>query len=75
LHYKENFIRLFFCFIDLYKDTPLIVRDEENIDEKNNKITFNFITEIFFMSHLSYTCSVQRLHRMLLKVTLIKKNN
>jgi hypothetical protein len=54
----------------LYKDTPIIVRDEENLDDKNNKITFNFITEIFFMSHLSYTCSVQRLHRMLLKVCL-----
>jgi hypothetical protein len=53
---------------DLYKDTPLIVRNEENLDDKNSQITFHFITEIFFMSHLSYTCSVQRLHRMLLKV-------
>ncbi|CAF0773012.1 unnamed protein product [Adineta steineri] len=53
---------------DLHKDTPVIVRDEENLVDKNNKITFNFITEIFFMSHLSYTCGVQRLHRMLLKI-------
>ncbi|CAF0967414.1 unnamed protein product [Rotaria sp. Silwood1] len=53
---------------DLYKDTPIIVRDEENTSEKNNTITFNFITEIFFMSHLSYSCSVQRLHRKLLKI-------
>ncbi len=59
-----------FFFIDLHKDTPLIVRDEENLNDKNTKTTFNFITEIFFMSHLSYTCSVQRLHRMLLKVYL-----
>ncbi|CAF3853159.1 unnamed protein product [Rotaria sp. Silwood1] len=53
---------------NLHKDTPLIIRDEENLDEKNNKTTFNFITEIFFMCHLSYTSSVQRLHRMLLKI-------
>jgi ubiquitin conjugation factor E4 A len=53
---------------NLHKDTPLIVRNEENLDEKNPKITFNFITEIFFMAHLSYTSSVERLHRMLLKI-------
>ena len=54
--------------LDLHKDTPIIVRDDENIKEKNDPITFNFITEIFFMSHLSYSSSVHRLHRMLLKV-------
>ncbi|CAF0807326.1 unnamed protein product [Adineta ricciae] len=53
---------------DLHKDTPLIVRDEDNLPEKTSPITFNFITEIFFMSHLSYSCSVQRLHRTLLKI-------
>jgi hypothetical protein len=79
LEKKKIFFFLLFCFIDLYKDTPFIVRDEENLDAKNNNLTFNFITEIFFMSHLSYTCSVQRLHRMLLKVCLfiqgLKKND
>jgi hypothetical protein len=60
---------MFLVLIGLHKDTPIIVRDEETAVENNNNITFNFITEIFFMSHLSYTCSVQRLHRMLLKVT------
>ncbi|UJR09047.1 hypothetical protein I4U23_013295 [Adineta vaga] len=53
---------------DLHKDTPFIVRDEENLPEKTSPMTYNFITEIFFMSHLSYTNSVQRLHRMLLKI-------
>jgi hypothetical protein len=57
-----------FSFIDLHKDTPMIVRNDENINEKNDQTAFNFITEIFFMSHLSYTSSVYRLHRMLLKV-------
>ncbi|CAF3669246.1 unnamed protein product [Rotaria socialis] len=53
---------------DLHKDTPMIVRNDENVKEKNDQTAFNFITEIFFMSHLSYTSSVYRLHRMLLKI-------
>ncbi|CAF4985445.1 unnamed protein product, partial [Rotaria magnacalcarata] len=53
---------------DLHKDTPMIVRNDESINEKNDQTAFNFITEIFFMSHLSYTSSVYRLHRMLLKI-------
>ncbi len=52
----------------MYKETPLINREEEIKDEKNPEITFNFITEIFFMSHLSYSCSVHRLYRILLKL-------
>lgn len=55
-------------FLELYKETPLINREEEIKDEKNPDITFNFITEIFFMSHLCYSYSVHRLHRILLKV-------
>ena len=54
---------------DLHKDTPLIVRDETTAIVTDKTLTFNFITEIFFMAHLSYTCSVHRLHRMLLKVS------
>ncbi|CAF0830173.1 unnamed protein product [Rotaria sordida] len=53
---------------DLYKETPLINRQDETEDEKNPPITFNFITEIFFMSHFSYSISIHRLHRILVKV-------
>ncbi|CAF2873145.1 unnamed protein product [Rotaria sp. Silwood2] len=51
---------------ELYKETPLINRTDEIEDEKNRQITFNFITEIFFMSHFSYSISVHRLHRILI---------
>jgi hypothetical protein len=60
-------------FLELYKETPLINREEEIEDEKDPEITFNFITEIFFMSHLSYSYSVHRLHRILIKVIFRKK--
>lgn len=46
----------------------MIVRQEEPSEEATGQLTFNFITEIFFMAHLSYLCSSHRLHRMLLKV-------
>lgn len=54
--------------LGLNKDTPLIARDESIPPEKDDGVTFNFITEIFFMSHLSYSCAVHRLHRLLLKI-------
>ncbi|CAF4687908.1 unnamed protein product [Rotaria sp. Silwood1] len=54
---------------ELYKETPLINRQDENEEEKNPQITFNFITEIFFMSHFSYSISVHRLHRILVKIS------
>lgn len=56
--------------VDLHKETPMIVRQEEPSDETTAQLTFNFITEIFFMTHLSYSCSSHRLHRMLLKVSV-----
>jgi len=59
--------------VDLYKETPLINREEETVDEKNSEITFNFITEIFFMAHFCYSCSVHRLHRILSKVNFERK--
>jgi len=59
--------------VNLYKETPLINREEETEDEKNSEITFNFITEIFFMTHFCYSCSVHRLHRILSKVNF-KRN-
>ncbi|CAF4018984.1 unnamed protein product [Rotaria magnacalcarata] len=52
---------------NLYKETPLIKRHKETTDEKCSQATFNFITEIFFMSHFSYSCSVRGLYRKLLK--------
>jgi hypothetical protein len=55
--------------LGLDKDTPLIIRnDEQHADDATNPINFNFITEIFYMTHLSYSCAVHRLHRMLLKM-------
>jgi hypothetical protein len=51
--------------VELYKETPLIKRED---DEKIPEISFHFITEIFFMAHFSYSCSVHRLYRILLKV-------
>jgi hypothetical protein len=57
--------------IELYKETPLINREE---NENNSEMSFHFITEIFFMSHLSYSCSVHRIHRILLKVNFKRKN-
>ncbi|CAM4797139.1 unnamed protein product [Rotaria magnacalcarata] len=53
---------------NLYKETPLIKRHKETTDEKCSQATFNFITEIFFMSHFSYSCSVRGLYRKLLKI-------
>lgn len=50
----------------LDKDTPMIVRDDQPIQ---SSFPINFITEIFYMTHLSYSLSAHRLHRTLLKVT------
>ncbi|CAF1260110.1 unnamed protein product [Adineta steineri] len=50
---------------ELYKETRLINYEGENKDE----IMFNFITESFYMSHLCYSYSVHRLHRILLKIS------
>jgi hypothetical protein len=52
--------------VELYKETPFINRED---NDKLPEISFHFITEIFFMVHFSYSCSVHRLYRILLKVS------
>jgi hypothetical protein len=49
----------------------MIVRDDNPSDPSsiNSQTAFHFITEIFYMTHVSYSISVHRLHRMLLKVS------
>lgn len=49
----------------LGNETPMIVRDDRPVE---TSYPINFITEIFYMTHLSYSLSAHRLHRTLLKV-------
>ncbi|UJR37169.1 hypothetical protein I4U23_029878 [Adineta vaga] len=53
---------------ELYKQTSIIPREENDQNVKISDVTFNFITESFFMAHLSYSYSINRLRRILGKI-------